>query len=165
MLKWDDKTKEEAKEHMKNIGGILVDYLQGTAIDSLIIFAINFIFMLILKMPFSFLISIVVCVTNFIPTFGAVLGALFGGVLLFIKEPKMAMWFLIFTVILQFVDGFFIKPKIYGKSFGISGFLMLIVMLVGGGLFGVVGLLLSVPVVAILDYLYKNVYLQNKNKE
>ncbi len=163
-IKWDDKTKEDLKTHLKNIGGIMVEYLMGTAIDSLIIGVITLIFMLVMKMPFSILISIVVGATNFIPTFGATLGALIGGVILFFNDPKLAMWFLIFTVVLQLVDGLFIKPKIFGKSFGVSGFLMLIVMVIGGGLFGVVGMILCVPVVAIVDYLYKNVYLPKKNK-
>ena len=161
-LKWDDTTKEELRVHAKNIGGIVVEYLRGTAIDSLIIFVINLIFMLVMKMPFSILISIVVGITNFIPTFGPVLGGLFGGVILVFYDPKMAMWFLIFTVVLQLVDGFFIKPKIFGKSFEISSVLMLIVMLIGGGLFGIPGMILCVPVVAIADYLFKKVYLPSK---
>ena len=63
-IKWDDKTKEDLKTHLKNISGILVEYLRGTVIDSLIIFAINLVFMLIMKMPFSILISIVVRATT-----------------------------------------------------------------------------------------------------
>ncbi len=155
---------DELKVHLKNIGGILIEYLKGTGIDSLIIAVINLIFMLILKMPFAILISVVVGITNFIPTFGPVLGALFGGVILIFYDPKLAIWFLIFTVVLQLVDGFFIKPKIFGKSFEMSSLLMLVVMIIGGGLFGVAGMILCVPVVAIIDYLYKNVYLPQKSK-
>ncbi|MCR5097887.1 MAG: AI-2E family transporter [Lachnospiraceae bacterium] len=161
-FKKDDLTKEKILEHLKNIIGILVEYLKGTAIDSIIIIVVNLIFMLIMRMPYSVLISIVAGVTNFIPSFGPVLGALFGGVILFFDDPKSAMWFLIFTVVLQVVDGFFIKPKIFGKSFEISGFVMLIVMLIGGGLFGVVGLIICVPVAAIVNYIIKNVYRSQK---
>lgn len=158
-------TKEEAKEHLKNMGEIMVKYLKVTVIDSLIIAGVNLIFMLIMKMPFSILISIVVGITNIIPSFGPFIGAFFGGLILIFHDPKMAMWFLIFTVVLQLIDGFFIKPKLFGTSFGMSGVLMLIVLLVSGGVFGIVGLIFSVPVAAIIEYIYRHIYLPNKNKD
>lgn len=158
-------SKEEIKLHMKNIGGIMLKYLKVTAVDSLIIAVANLIFMLIMKMPCNILISIVVGITNIIPNFGALLGALFGGVILLLHDPKMAMWFLIFTVLLQFVDGFFIKPRLFGKSFGMSSIVMCIVLLIGGGIFGVAGMIFSVPLVVIIQYIYRNIYLQHRTRD
>lgn len=156
------ETKESIAYHIKNIVAIMVKYLKCTAIDSVLVGVINLVFMLLMKMPFAILISVVVLITNFIPNLGAVLSAVIGGVILCFNEPKMAMWFLIFTAVLQAIDGMFIKPKIYGKSFGMSGIMTLIVMLIGGGLFGVWGMIFSLPVVTIAGYIYENIILPTK---
>ena len=157
--------KEEIKDHLKNIGRILVEYLKGTAIDSLIIAVANLIFMLVMKMPFSILISVIVGITNIIPNVGPALGGLFGAMILFFKDPKMALWFLIFTVVLQLIDGLILKPKIFGKSFDISGVVILIVMVIAGFCFGIVGLVVCVPVVAIIKYIIKNIIQAKKEPE
>ena len=164
-IKMDSETKGNARVHFKNILEILKKYVISSFIDSLIIGGANFIFMLIMGMPHKILISIVVGLVNIIPNFGPVIGAAFGGILLIFNDIKQTIFFLIFTVILQILDGFLIKPKLFGKSFGISGFLMLIASLAAGAFFGIIGLLLVVPVVAIINYLFKNIILPNINKK
>lgn len=166
MINFEDKeTKEKIQTHLKNIWEIIVKYFKCTMIDSLIIGVVNYVFMLILGMPHSILISIIMGITNIIPNVGPVIGGAIGGIILMFYNSDQALWFLIFTVVLQAIDGIIIKPKLYGESFGISGLWMLVAMLVGGGIFGVVGLVLIVPIVAIAQYLYKNVYLPYKNKK
>ena len=151
--------------HIKNIIGIIVKYLKYSIIDGVIIGAVNFIFMDFMEMPWKIAISILMGVTNLVPNFGPVVGAIIGGAVLAFSDIKQALWFLGFTVVLQTVDGLFIKPKLFGDSFGISGVFMLIAMIVGGGLFGVIGMIFVVPVVAIAQYLIKDVLLPNKHKK
>jgi predicted PurR-regulated permease PerM len=156
---------ENLLTHIKNIIGIIVKYLKYSIIDGIIIGAANFVFMYFMEMPWKIAISILMGVTNLVPNFGPVVGAIIGGVVLAISDVKQALWFLGFTVVLQTVDGLFIKPKLFGDSFGISGVFMLIAMIVGGGLFGIFGMIFVVPVVAIAKYLIKDVLLPNNNKK
>ena len=156
---------ENLLTHIKNIIGIIVKYLKYSIIDGIIIGAANFVFMYFMEMPWKIAISILMGVTNLVPNFGPVVGAIIGGVVLAISDVKQALWFLGFTVVLQTIDGLFIKPKLFGDSFGISGVYMLIAMIVGGGLFGIFGMIFVVPMVAIAKYLLKDVLLPNKNKK
>lgn len=159
----NEELKNSITKHTKNIIDIVVKYFKCTILDSLIIGVVNFIFMAVLGMPHAILISIVMAITNIIPNIGPVFGAIIGGAILMFYNTDQALWFLIFTVILQAIDGILLKPKLYGNSFGISGIWMLIAMVLGGGIFGVVGMVLVVPVVAIVQYLYKNVFSKHKD--
>ncbi|MCR5415272.1 MAG: AI-2E family transporter [Pseudobutyrivibrio sp.] len=157
--------KEKIITHIKNIIGIFLKYLKYSVIDGIIIAVANYIFMLYMKMPWKIGISILMGITNLIPSVGPVAGAIVGGVVLAFYDIKQALWFLAFTAIFQTIDGLIIKPKLFGDSFGISGVWMLIAMIVGGGVFGVLGIIFVVPVVAIGKYLIKNVYLPYKHKD
>ena len=151
--------------HIKNIIGIIVKYLKYSVIDGIIIGIVNFIFMYVMEMPWKIGISILMGITNLVPNFGPVIGAVIGGIVLAFFDIKQALWFLGFTVILQTIDGLFIKPKLFGDSFGISGVVMLIAMIIGGAVFGIFGMIFVVPVVAIAKYLIKDVLLPNKHKD
>ena len=115
-----------------------------------------------MEMPWKIAISILMGVTNLVPSVGPVVGAVIAGVVFAFYDIKQALWFLGFTVILQTIDGLFIKPKLFGDSFGIPGIWMLLAMIVSGAIFGVPGLIVVVPVVAIAKYLIKHVFF---NKE
>ncbi|MBQ7636305.1 MAG: AI-2E family transporter [Lachnospiraceae bacterium] len=153
----DNNRKKTLSDHVRNIFGIVVKYFKFSLIDSVIIGVANYVFMWLMHMPHGILISIIIGITNLIPNVGPVAGAIVGGVILMFYEVKQALWFLLFTVVLQILDSLLIKPKLFGKSFGVSGIVMLLAMLVGGGVFGIVGMILVVPAVAIIQYLYKNV--------
>ena len=133
---------------------ILNRYIVYNLIDASIIGIVNAIFMTIAGLPYVGLVSVFVAVTNIIPTFGPAIGALIGSFLLLLVEPWYAGAFLIFTLILQTLDGYVIKPKLFGDSLGVSGLWILIGIVAGGKMFGVVGILLAIPMVAILDMLY-----------
>ena len=135
---------------------ILARYIVYSLIDSLIIGIINAIFMGIVGMQYVGLVSVVVAVANLIPTFGPIIGAVIGGFVLLLVNPLHALAFLIFTFILQASDGYVLKPKLFGDSLGISSLLILVAVIVGGNMFGVVGILLAIPVAAILDFIYKD---------
>lgn len=135
---------------------ILIRYIVYSLLDAAVVGVANAAFMMIFGMQYIGLVSMVVAVTNLIPTFGPVIGAVVGGFVLLLVNPMHALAFLIFTVVLQFLDGYVIKPKLFGDSLGVSGLLILVSVVVCGNMFGIVGILLSIPLAAILDFIYRD---------
>lgn len=134
---------------------ILVSYITASLADAVIIGIINALFMSIMGMEYTGLISVVVAITNLIPTFGPIIGGAVGALILLLVKPVHAVIFVIFTFILQFIDPYFIKPKLFGNTLGVSGLLILISVIVCGNIFGVFGLLIAIPLAAIIDFVYK----------
>lgn len=144
----------------------LSGFLSGKIIDSFIIGVITFISMTIMDMEFVALISVVIGVTNIIPFFGPIIGAIPSAFLLLLAAPKQVIPFIIFIVILQQFDGNILGPKILGDSTGLSPFWVMFAIFVGGGLFGFAGMLLGVPVFAVIYALvsdFINFLLSSKN--
>ena len=139
---------------IKQSDQILHRYIVYNLVDSIIIGIVNGIFMTIAGLPYVGLVSVMVAVCNIIPTFGPVIGASVGGFLLLLVQPRYAVAFLIFTAILQTIDAYIIKPKLFGDSLGVSGLWILVGIVAGGRMFGVLGILLAIPMVAIIDMLY-----------
>ena len=110
--------------------------------------------MLLLRIPFAGAVSIFVAVTALIPIFGAWLGGGMGALLILLAEPVKAVWFVTFLLILQQLEGNLIYPRVVGKSVGLPGILVLMAVTIGGEAFGVLGMLFSVPVCAVLYSLY-----------
>ena len=138
---------------------ILEQYVTHNFLDSLIVGVANAVFMLICRMPYVGLVTVVVALTNLIPTFGPIIGWVIGAFLLVLIKPWYALAFTLFTFALQSADGYVIKPKLFGDTLGVSGLLILIGIIVGGRMFGVVGILLAIPAVAILDMVYKDFFI------
>ena len=120
-------------------------------IDSIIIGILCFIGTSILKMPYAMLVSVIVGVTNVIPFFGPYIGAIPSAVLIALADPMKGIYFLIFILLLQQFDGNILGPKILGESTGLSSFMVIVAIMVGGGLFGVPGMIVGVPVFAVLN--------------
>ena len=138
---------------------ILVSYIVSSLIDAIIIGVLNLIFMSLMGMEYAGLISVVVAVTNLVPTFGPIVGGAVGGLILLLVKPLHALIFIIFTFILQFIDPYFIKPRLFSNTLGVSGLLIVVSVLVFGRMFGVAGILLSIPLAAILSFVYKDAIL------
>ena len=130
------------------------NFISGQTIEAVIIGVLCFIGMLILKMPYAGVVSVIVGATALVPVFGAWLGGGFGAFLILLTEPIKALWFIVFIVVLQQLEGNLIYPKVVGKSVGLPGILVLMAVTIGGGAFGVLGMLLCVPVCAVLYSLY-----------
>ncbi len=130
-------------------GGFVI----GKIIDSAIIGVLCFIGLTILKMPYVALVSVIVGVTNVIPFFGPYIGAIPSAILIFLAEPIQGLYFLIFILVLQQFDGNILGPKILGNSTGLSAFWVIVAILLGGGLFGFVGMVLGVPTFAVIYYM------------
>ena len=112
-------------------------------------------------MDYAALISVIVGLTNLAPTFGPLVGALVGSLFLVFVNPWYALWFIIFTIILQTIDGYVIKPKLFGNTLGVSSLWILISIIVLGRIFGIPGILIAIPFAAISDIIYKE-FLLNK---
>ncbi len=134
---------------------ILIRYIGFDMLDGIIVGVINAIFMVIARMPYVSLISVVVGVTNLVPTFGPVIGAVIGAFILVLVNPMQALIFLIFTMVLQLIDGYILKPKMFGGSLGVPAAWILISIVVGGKLFGIPGIVLGIPFAAIISFVYE----------
>ena len=124
-------------------------FFAGKLLDSLIIGILCFIFMIAFKMPYPLIIAVIVGVTNMIPYFGPFIGAIPSALLVLLVDPSKCIGFLIFIFILQQFDGNILGPKILGSKTGLSSFWVLFSLLIFGGLFGVVGMLIGVPLFSI----------------
>ena len=151
---WTPKQYDEKTRFWNRCNDIFTQYIGWNIIDAIIIGMSNAVFMLLLGMPYAPLVSFVVGVANLIPTFGPIIGAVVGALLLVLVKPSYALWFLVFTVAIQTLDAYVIKPRLFSSSFGISAVLTLVSITVGSKLFGIVGVLLAIPVAAILSFVY-----------
>jgi len=136
-------------------------FINGKLIDSLIIGILAFICLNIMKMPYVLLISVIIGVTNVIPFFGPFVGAIPSAFIIFIVDPIQAVWFCVFILILQQIDGNIIGPKILGGTTGMPAIWVMFAILVGGGMAGFVGMVVGVPTVAVLYTLFKR-YLKQR---
>ncbi|MFV0380385.1 MAG: AI-2E family transporter [Anaerorhabdus sp.] len=132
-------------------------FIVGKSIDSLIIGFLCFIGMLLMDMDYAVLISVIIGVTNMIPIFGPFIGAVPGFIVLFIVSPTQSLIFVVWVLILQQFDGNILGPRILGNSVGLSSFWVMFSIIIGGGLFGVVGMFLAVPIFAVIYILIKNI--------
>ncbi len=128
----------------------VVNFLSGKIIDSVIIGFICFIAMTIMKLEYAVLISTIVGITNIIPFFGPFIGAVPSALLLLVSEPDQCLPFIIMVVALQQFDGNILGPQILGDSTGLSPFWIMFAIFVGGGLFGFPGMVLGVPLFAVI---------------
>lgn len=144
----------------KAFGGFLV----GKIIDSLIVGVICFIFMLIFKMPYAPLISFIVGVTNMIPTFGPFIGGIPSVFIIFIIDPLASLWFGLFIIILQLVDGNIIAPYILGDALGLSAIWILVSVVFFGSLWGVTGMIIGVPLFAVIFDLSRDMLIRKLKK-
>ena len=163
--RWANKIVEEIRFSDRVFSG----FIGGKLLDSAIIGGICYAGMMILGLPYAILISVIVGVTNIIPFFGPYIGAIPSAIILLTVSPMSCLIFVVFIVILQQVDGNIIGPKILGSSTGLSGIWVLFSILLFGGLFGFVGMLIGVPVFAVIydlirQLIVRGLELRNKSK-
>ena len=158
------KKEEEVWETMKQCSHIFNGFLIGKMIDSLIIGIICLITMSILRLPYALLLSLIVCITNMIPYFGPFIGAIPGVLIYLFIDFRLALIFAIMILILQQFDGLYLGPKILGDQTGIKPLWVIFGITVGGAYFGVMGMFLGVPAVAVIMYLV-NLFLDKKLKK
>ena len=139
-------------------------FILGKIIDSLIIGIIAFPFMLLIYRPYALLISVIIGVTNVIPFFGPFIGAIPSAFLILIVAPHRTLWFVLFVFLLQQFDGNILGPKILGETTGMSPILVLLGILAGSKLLGFAGMIIGVPLTAVVYLLFK-AYIDKKYQE
>lgn len=144
------KRTTRALEVLSHANQVFSGFINGKLLDSAIIGVLCFVLCLIFRIPYTLLISVVIGVTNIIPCFGPVIGAVPCLLILVLIDPWACLKFLILVVALQQFDGNFLGPKILGDSTGLSAFWVLVAIIVGGGMFGFAGMLLGVPTFAVI---------------
>lgn len=132
---------------------IFLKFMYGKAIDSVIIGIICFICMNIFKFPYTVLISVIVGITNMIPYFGPYIGGVLGGIIIVIVNPVQVIFFAVMILVIQQFDGLFLGPKILGDSTGLKPLWVIFAIVVGGAMFGVLGMFLGVPTMAVICYI------------
>ena len=144
--RWASLITEEVKYADRMFGG----FINGKILDSAIIGLLCYIGCLIFKFPSALLVSVIIGVTNVIPFFGPFIGAVPATLLILIQNPIKALWFVLFVLVLQQLDGNVIGPKILGNTTGLSSFWVLFAILLFGGLWGFVGMIVGVPLFAVI---------------
>lgn len=144
--RWANRILEEVEFIDRMFGG----FIDGKIIDSAIVGVLCYIGCTVLKIPSALLVSVIVGVTNVIPFFGPVIGAVPATLLILIDSPIKALWFLIWVIVLQQLDGNVIGPKILGNRTGLSGFWVMFSIILFGGLWGIVGMIICVPLFAVI---------------
>ena len=152
-------TKEKAESVLafgNEVDMIFSQYIVGKFIDSLIIGILCFIGLIILDVRYPMLLSIIVGITNMIPYFGPMIGMIPAGIITLFVSPIKALWVVLFIFILQQFDGLWLGPKILGDKVGLSPFWIILAIIVGGGAFGVLGMFLAVPILAVIRNLLEH---------
>lgn len=159
---------EEKCKKLFYVGRITNDtfkkFFGGQFIEAILLGVLCFIGMLIFKMPYALTISVLVGVTALIPFFGAFFGTIIGAILILAVNPTQAIWFVIYIIVLQQIDGNLFYPKIVGDSVGLPGIWVMLAVIVGGNSLGIIGMLIGVPVASVIYKLIKE-YVNNKKIE
>ena len=151
-----------ARKSDKIFGG----FIAGKILDSIIIGILTYIILLIFRIPYPVLVSVIVGVTNVIPFFGPYIGAVPSLLLVLLASPIKALYFLIILIVIQQLDGNIIGPKILGNSTGLSSFWVVFAIMLFGGVFGFWGMLFGVPVFGVIYYIIDGIseyFLKKKN--
>ena len=144
-------------ETIRKSNEIFGGFIIGKILDSAIIGVIAYVVLAIMKMPDTVLVAVIIGVTNIIPFFGPFIGAIPSFIIIVLQNPIQGVYFLIFVIILQQIDGNIIGPKILGDSTGLSSFWVVFAILVFGGIWGFPGMLLGVPIMAVIYYIVSNI--------
>lgn len=158
--KGGDIVLEYAKLTNKTFGGFII----GKILDSAIMGILSFIILAILRIPHYQLVSVIIGITNIIPFFGPIIGAVPAAFIIFIAEPKKTIIFIIFIIILQQIDGNIIGPKILGNSIGISSLGVIVAITIMSGLFGLTGMFIGVPLYVLIVSVVRRIVTKLENK-
>ncbi len=163
---FDRKAGNELVSNFRFIHSTFIGFIGGKIIDSIIIGIICFVCTSIIGTPYSILVSVIIGVTNIIPFFGPWIGGIPSALLVLMVDPKQALYFGILIIVIQQFDGNILGPKILGDSTGLSGFWVIFSITIFGGLFGVLGMIVGVPIFAVFYAGVKSLvdrYLRKKN--
>lgn len=147
------KTADTTRNVLRESASIFSSFIIGKVVDSLIIGVICFVCMVLFRFPYALLISVAVGITNIIPYFGPYIGGVIGGIIILIVSPVKVIFFAIMVLVIQQFDGLYLGPKILGEKTGLRPLWVIFSIIIGGKLFGVLGMFLGVPCVAVISYI------------
>ena len=131
-------------------------FLTGQCLEAVILGLMFFVTMCIFRFPYALMIAVLIAVLALIPIFGAIIGCVVGAFLIFVGDPMQAFWFVVMFLILQQIEGNFIYPKVVGTSVGLPSIWVLAAVTVGGGVMGIFGMLIAVPLSSVLYSLLRD---------
>ena len=134
----------------KTASETFTNFIGGQLIEAFILGMLCFIGMKILKIPYALTSSVLVGITALIPLIGAFLGTGISAILIVVISPTKAFWFIIYIIVLQQIEGNIIYPKVVGNSVGLPAIWVMFAVIVGGSCFGIIGILLSVPIFSVI---------------
>lgn len=140
-------------------------FFGGQFVEAVLLGTLCFIGMQIFRMPYALTISVLIGVTALIPVFGAFFGTAIGAILILAINPMQALWFVVFIIVLQQIDGNLIYPKIVGDSVGLPGIWVMLAVLLGGNSLGIIGMLVAVPIASVIYKLIQEKVNKNKSIE
>lgn len=161
--KWTDRIIEVVKVYHS----MICDYIGIKMIDSAIIGLIALVGLYMMGAPYATLLALIVAVTNMVPYFGPLVGEIIGAFIGFFVSPMMGIGIFLFLLALQQFDAWYLDPKLIGKKVGVRPFYIIFGVTIGGGLFGVTGMLLGSPTIATIKVLYDRMVnkFKSENKE
>ena len=145
-----EKTSKKILNAISVTNDTFSNFVSGQLIDAFILGTLCFIGMNIFKFEYAFLISLLIGLTNIIPIVGPFLGTIPCAFILFLINPIKAFWFVVFIILLQQIDSNIIYPRVVGNKVGLPALWVLVAILIGGGLFGIIGMLVAVPTMSII---------------
>jgi len=153
--------KKNVADYLTNlaweVNHVFSKFVGGQITESIILGTLCFIGLLIFNIPYAPLVSVLIAITSLIPVVGAFIGTIPSVLIISMENPTQALFFVIFIVILQQLEGNLIYPRVVGSAIGIDGFWVFLAIVVGGGLFGIIGMLIGVPMMAILYSVIRNI--------
>lgn len=152
-----EKMADEVVRILRLTNSTFSNFLSGQCVEVCILGSMFAISMAIFGMPYIPLICVVIAVTAFIPIVGAWTGCVLGAFLIFVKDPALALWFVVMFIILQQIENNLIYPRVVGTSVGLSGMWVLLAVAVGGQFMGVVGMFLMIPIASVLHSLLREI--------
>ena len=150
-----DKTYEKVIDIGRLSNQTFTKFVSGQCLEALILGCIFFVLLTIFRFPYALLISVITTITALIPIFGALIAIVIGGILIATINPLQALLFIGLFLIVQQIEGNLIYPRVVGKSVGLSPIWTLLAVTVGGSLFGIVGMLIGLPLASILYAIFK----------
>lgn len=156
---------DRSTKYIKIVNHSFENFIRGQVVEAIILGIVCYIAMLIFGFEYPLVISFLVGITNIIPLFGPYIGAVPSFLLLFIVNPISALWFIVFLIVLQQVESNLIYPKVVGSNMGISGFWIIVAVVIGNSLFGIVGILLGIPLLSSVYVIVKEVAEKRLNEK
>lgn len=146
--------RPERAERLMRIGSMInvtfQKFIVGQLVEALILGGLVFIGMSALNMPYALLIGFILAITSLVPVIGPFAGTVPSALIILLEDPMMALWFVVFVIVLQQIETNIIYPRVVGNAIGLSGMWVLIAVILGGGFFGITGVLLGVPLMSVI---------------